>query len=377
MTCQEISMNANTHQAVALLAAALLTTACASGGGGASETTPPREPAAVWTSSTPSCNCAGFACLIVGCPQSEEEQRQERLKELGLVPSSTPAFTSWAELPPIVTPYFPSYRYQYDILGGSVGYAQDAQHAIVAVGEGSVGAAYRGSGPWYDAERKLHSTYSIAKWDGASFADLSVAGQPGIDLVSQGWTSTARNRAPSPFLESPTRNFELVANPYAIGWNYQSFGVWDDHERTSTIVPKSYGAASPASAVPTGGTARFTGKLAGLYVSPSGQGSVAAANLTVDADFRARSLTLASSGTVLTRNLTSAAPAPQLDLRGTLAYAPGGSTFTGPLASAGGTMSGRTAGQFYGPTAQELGGVFSLKAPSGVETFTGAYGAKR
>jgi hypothetical protein len=40
-------------------------------------------------------------------------------------------------------------------------------------------------------------------------------------------------------------------------------------------------------------------------------------------------------------------------------------------------MSGRSNGQFYGPAAQELGGVFSLKSSTTMETLTGAYGAKR
>jgi hypothetical protein len=40
-------------------------------------------------------------------------------------------------------------------------------------------------------------------------------------------------------------------------------------------------------------------------------------------------------------------------------------------------MSGASKGQFYGPTAQELGGVFTLKSPTTAETFTGAFGGKR
>jgi hypothetical protein len=40
-------------------------------------------------------------------------------------------------------------------------------------------------------------------------------------------------------------------------------------------------------------------------------------------------------------------------------------------------MSGTSNGQFYGPAAQELGGVFALKSATTVETFVGAYGAKR
>jgi hypothetical protein len=64
-------------------------------------------------------------------------------------------------------------------------------------------------------------------------------------------------------------------------------------------------------------------------------------------------------------------------LNGTLTYQPGANSFQGKLTNAAGTMTGSSRGQFYGPAAQELGGVFSVKASSGTETFTGAYGAKR
>ena len=79
--------------------------------------------------------------------------------------------------------------------------------------------------------------------------------------------------------------------------------------------------------------------------------------------------------TVITRNLTAATPAPNLDLRGTLA--PGGAYISGTLTNAGGTMSGKSDARYYGPNGQELGGVFTLRSATTVETYTGAYGAKR
>jgi hypothetical protein len=129
--------------------------------------------------------------------------------------------------------------------------------------------------------------------------------------------------------------------------------------------------------VPASGRATFTGTLAGLYVSPSGDGAVAAADLAVRADFQARSLGFASSGTVTTRDSKTTLPAPALNLSGTLTYQPGSNAFSGTLRNAAGTLSGATSGKFHGPAAQELGGVFNLRAPGSSEAFTGAYGAKR
>jgi hypothetical protein len=129
--------------------------------------------------------------------------------------------------------------------------------------------------------------------------------------------------------------------------------------------------------VPSAGNATFAGKLGGYYVSPGGEVSVATATVTVDANFSARSLSFASSGTSLTRTLQTAAAAPNLNVSGTLTYSPSANVFAGTLKNASGTMSGSTTGRYYGPTAQELGGVFALKSPSTVETLAGAYGAKR
>jgi hypothetical protein len=112
-------------------------------------------------------------------------------------------------------------------------------------------------------------------------------------------------------------------------------------------------------------------------MSPGGQGSLAAAEVSVTADFGTRSLAFATSNTTLTRDLQTSSAAPGLNLTGSLTYAPGSGNFTGTLVSAGGTMAGPTNGRFYGPAAQELGGVFVVKAADGPESLTGAYGAKR
>jgi len=104
---------------------------------------------------------------------------------------------------------------------------------------------------------------------------------------------------------------------------------------------------------------------------------MALADLTVNVDFSRRGLGILSNNTITTRDLSTAVARPDLNLSGTLIYSSGSSAFAGTLANASATMSGTSKGRFYGPAAQELGGVFSIKAPSGPESFVGAYGAKR
>jgi hypothetical protein len=205
----------------------------------------------------------------------------------------------------------------------------------------------------------------------ATFVNLASIGQPGFDVV-------AKPGDGNPFTSVRASNLVLMAKPFAQGWDYQSFGVWNDtNPNYRTVSPLSFGSATPASAVPTIGAATFSGKLGGLYVSPAGEGSIATANVTVNANFSTRSLSFASSGTTLTRDLATASAAPNLNLGGTLVYSPASNTFTGTLTNAGGTMSGSSTGRYYGPAAQELGGVFTMKSPTTLETFAGAYGGKR
>lgn len=202
---------------------------------------------------------------------------------------------------------------------------------------------------------------------------LSAAGQPGIEVSIEASPSPA----PSLFTATSAQWVAVGGNPYLLGWDYQSFGVWGWTGWQDSARATSYGAPTPGSAVPTSGTASFTGKLAGLYVSPQAQGSVAAADLAVRVDFGARSLSFASTGTMLTRDFAAATAAPQLNLSGTLTYGAGRGEFAGTLRNAAGSMAGESRGKFYGPAAQELGGVFSLKSTTSPESFTGAYGAKR
>jgi hypothetical protein len=199
--------------------------------------------------------------------------------------------------------------------------------------------------------------------------------------IARNWESPAS----SAFTDSQYR-VALVANPFKMKWDYQSFGVWNHLESPVQvgIHAHSFGAATPGPAVPLTGQAIFSGKLAGMYVSPSGEGSAAVANVGISTDFSARSLSFFSNNTHVTTlasvtglTSTTATAAPSLDLRGTLTYAPGSGTFTGSLKNNGFTMSGVSNGQFYGPAAQELGGVFALRSATTAETFVGAYGAKR
>ena len=409
-----------------ILTAATLICGCASGGGGTQHgETSPRPDSS--TADTRTSNCVGFGCLLGGSGPSSSAQDVQEVNasnastncwiynycpdEVGAAAGTganvlQPRFETWSK-------QLPSYDRgplvldsQYDAVRADLTYWQPANGSVPSVAPGSIfstkerpmiSEAWSG-GPVYRWDKTLvalpfpesdlnqrdplHSTFNITSF-GQSTGDVrgafDVANEWGKIPYSPPWAANDAALLFSPFTSILTQNVALVANPYKFDWNYQSFGVWNHHTATfnPTITLLSFGAATPGWAVPTGGSATFAGKLAGLYVSPTGEGSIATADFSINANFSTRSLSLASSGTTLTRELSALTPVPNLNLSGTLTYSPGSGTFNGTLANAGGTMSGSSKGQFYGPAAQELGGVFTVKSSTGVETLAGAYGAKR
>jgi hypothetical protein len=67
-----------------------------------------------------------------------------------------------------------------------------------------------------------------------------------------------------------------------------------------------------------------------------------------------------------------------LNLTGPFTYGPGSNAFAGPVSagSVSGLNPGTASGRFYGPGAEEIGGVCSLHG-SGVSRMVGGFGGKR
>jgi hypothetical protein len=68
-------------------------------------------------------------------------------------------------------------------------------------------------------------------------------------------------------------------------------------------------------------------------------------------------------------------PASQLDMQGSLSIA-GGHTFNGTVSTAGG-LNATATGSFYGPNAEEIGGVYNCSTCAAGTDFSGAFGGKR
>ncbi len=171
----------------------------------------------------------------------------------------------------------------------------------------------------------------------------------------------------------------IFANPYAAGWEYQTFGVWGNNGSFSVAATSnaaSVGAATPASGMPTAGTAMFNGVAGGIFATPSGASYLTTAAMAASVDFGSRVVGFATAGTVATSTYTTASTsAPALNLTGRFAINPGTSQFSGSVVSAGG-MTGGASGQFYGPNANEIGGSFGV-ANASIGAMIGGFGGKR
>ena len=164
-----------------------------------------------------------------------------------------------------------------------------------------------------------------------------------------------------------------------VDWKYQTFGLWETGLDTGsgTVGAISVGAQTAASAIPTTGVATFIGISGGIYLNEAGtKNYITASALTAEVDFLGRTIDLSTTATEKLDSVTGLTTLdPSLNMQGTLSYTPTVNSFTGDVATTGG-LTGTSTGQFYGPAAQELGGVFSLTG-AGMENYAGGYGAKK
>ena len=174
--------------------------------------------------------------------------------------------------------------------------------------------------------------------------------------------------------------YALAGRAAELGFDYQTFGVWvtGAGTGTGTYGAASFGAATPASSVPTSGTATYTGVTGGRYSASDGTYYFTSSALTSNVDFAARTVSFATSSTNQSANLTTGSFAANsaLNLTGTLTYSAGSNQFTGAVANSGSTLSGTATGRFYGPAAQEIGGTFGLTG-AGLSAYGGGFGAHR
>jgi len=162
-----------------------------------------------------------------------------------------------------------------------------------------------------------------------------------------------------------------------LAWNYQTFGYWLQATGAGSSLAGaiSIGSPTPIGGIPPG-SATYNGVSGGIYVDASGLTYEYAGAFTASVNFVTRSIIMLTSGT--TYALASGGgpkPALFLNVGGTLNYLSGTNQFSGTVAN--GALTGPATGRFYGPSAEEIGGTYSLKVGSTRESAVGAFGGKR
>jgi len=176
-------------------------------------------------------------------------------------------------------------------------------------------------------------------------------------------------------IQNPTETIEIYRPGNSTDLNFSSFGAWD----TNTIAPNvtggfgviASGQNTPVGAMPTSGTATYTGGTTGfLQTSATSAETRIRGTATVTANFG-------------TAAITSAFNIPgQFNFIGTGSIVGGTNTYTGSTTTTSvansalpAAMLGDLRGAFYGPAAQETAGTWTLKG--GQAQAIGAFGAKR
>lgn len=172
----------------------------------------------------------------------------------------------------------------------------------------------------------------------------------------------------------------VAVDAVAVGWNYQTYGIWLKELNATSFQTgvMSAGAVTPGNAVPTiGNNITFTGMTSGFYVDSGAVPYVTSSGMTAIADFANRSIAFSTTGTLRANLITGVQTIDNdLNLTGTLTYAAGSNQFTGPVNTQNAQLTGRADGRFYGPAAQEIGGVYSLSG-TGSLRMMGAFGGKQ
>lgn len=164
-------------------------------------------------------------------------------------------------------------------------------------------------------------------------------------------------------------------------YSYVAFGNWLQCTANCTGTTPTlnagyfvYGSETPAGSIPNTGSAIYNGTTQGTYTDASGAQFATESALTVNADFQNRSLSFTTASSYTAPNSTTAPTLnPSLNMNGTLTY-PTGTTFSGSITDAGG-RTGSATGRFYGPTANEVGGVYGVTGAMG--TNVGSFAAKQ
>ena len=183
-------------------------------------------------------------------------------------------------------------------------------------------------------------------------------------------------------VDQAIQDFGIALNAVypGVDWNYQTYGAWSTGLGTGSgyVAVTSVGNETLSSSIPASGPAVFNGFSSGFALTTDGERSViVSSDFQATADFVSREVSFAASNSEAAfLNTFEIIDGRIFDYSGTVTYNSGTNLLVGSLNTSEGISSTVTA-QFYGPNAEELGGVFEVSSPNDVGAYIGSFGAKR
>ena len=164
-------------------------------------------------------------------------------------------------------------------------------------------------------------------------------------------------------------------------WNYQTMATWlltDEAKGTGRIGAMSVGNQTAVASIPTTSTATFTGVAEGMYITDSLDFYGVSSVVELEANFGDRSVEFTTTDSKIHDiDTRTTSEKNDLNLTGTFTYSEDVNQLTTTsLSTTSGWTGGEATAKFYGPNAEEIGGVFSIRGP-GKEAYEGAFGAKQ
>ncbi len=238
------------------------------------------------------------------------------------------------------------------------------------------------------ANKATGTSSSIENFSGGNTVTYNVAADSFAVAVSHPSLSFSETFAPANIAPSSNTTLTvyeknagdrvfIMLNPDdpELDLSYVTFGNWTNVNRPDSSLGSGFvvfGVRTPASAVPGTGSATYGGETIGTMTDSGGTIYTISGFGTLTANFGAGTVngdfTKTAKFNVLT---TSTTPWRDFTTTGTIS----GNTFSGNAATKDGRLSGTHQGGFFGPAADEIGGVYRLTG--GGEQATGSFVGKK
>ncbi len=171
----------------------------------------------------------------------------------------------------------------------------------------------------------------------------------------------------------------VLHDPAAAGWTYQTFAHYVDPKNGITHGYQSIGDETAVSAMPTSGTATYTGITTAYLVETGKADRQLTADVKAVADFAKKGLRFETSNAqfhALNNGVRESQAADGYNMKGSATWAVNSNSFKGTV-TADNQMTGQLLGKFYGAQAAEIGGTYGLQNADNSKQLIGGYGAKR